>query len=101
MRDAVYRAVSKIPRGKVCTYGGIARIIGKPGAARAVGRILHYNPNPVRMPCHRVVDRLGRVASGYGFGGPEVQRKLLVEEGVVFTPDGRVDLEKCLWEPDT
>lgn len=100
MRHAVYRVVSQIPQGKVCTYGRIAQMIGKPGAARAVGRILHYNPDPKQVPCHRVVDRLGRVASGYRFGGPEVQRELLLREGVRFQANGRVVLEICLWEPD-
>jgi methylated-DNA-protein-cysteine methyltransferase-like protein len=100
MREAVYRVVSQIPRGKVLTYGRIARIIGKPGAARAVGRILHHNPDPKSVPCHRVVDRLGCIAAGYRFGGPRAQRELLIEEGVPFRFDGHVDLERCLWELD-
>lgn len=96
----MYRVVSQIPQGKVYTYGRIAEMIGRPGAARAVGRILHHNPDPRNVPCHRVVDRLGRVASGYRFGGPGVQRELLLREGIRFRGNGRVALETCLWEPE-
>jgi methylated-DNA-protein-cysteine methyltransferase-like protein len=100
MRDEVYNLVLQIPRGKVCTYGKIARMIGRPGAARAVGRILHNNPDPQRIPCHRVVNHSGYLATGYRFGGATAQRELLLQEGVTFREDGRVNLEECLWKPD-
>ena len=83
----VYLAVQKIPRGKVTNYGCIAFLAGKPRAARGVGFVLHRNPDPVRIPCHRVVFKDGSLCAGYVFGGPDVQRALLAEEGVAFLPD--------------
>lgn len=96
----VYLAVQKIPRGKVTNYGCIAFMAGKPRAARGVGFVLHRNPDPVRTPCHRVVFKDGSLCAGYVFGGPDVQRRLLEEEGVAFLPDGRVDMEQCGWFGD-
>lgn len=95
--ERVYAAVSQIPRGKVSTYGRIAEMAGSPRAARAVGTILHFNPTPVVLPCHRVVNKEGRTAPGFAFGGPMIQRMLLEDEGVEFLENGNVDMEKCLW----
>ncbi len=94
--EAVYEAVSRVPKGKVTTYGMIARAIGHPRAARQVGNALHHNPTPIIVPCHRVVNREGRLAPAFAFGGPDVQARLLEEEGVPVV-DGYVDLEKYLW----
>lgn len=88
----VYEAVKKIPKGKVCTYGVIALMAGSPRAGRAVGCALHRNPDPAAIPCHRVVNRLGRLAPGFAFGGMQVQKKLLESEGVFVSDDGYVDL---------
>ena len=93
----VYAAVQRIPKGKVASYGLIAFLAGKPRAARGVGFVLHRNPDPVHIPCHRVVFKNGSVCTGYVFGGPDVQRQRLEEEGVLFLPDGRVDMETCAW----
>lgn len=94
--EAVYEAVSRVPKGKVTTYGMIARAIGHPRAARQVGNALHHNPTPIIVPCHRVVNREGRLAPAFAFGGIDVQARLLEEEGVPVV-DGYVDLEKYLW----
>ena len=95
--EAVYEVVSRVPRGKVVTYGMIARAIGHPRAARQVGNALHHNPTPVVVPCHRVVNREGRLAPAFAFGGLDVQARLLEEEGVPVV-DGYVDLEKYMWD---
>lgn len=95
--EAVYEVVSRVPKGKVTTYGMIARAIGHPRAARQVGNALHHNPTPVVVPCHRVVNREGRLAPAFAFGGIDVQARLLEEEGVPVV-DGYVDLEKYLWD---
>ena len=79
---AVYEATRRIPRGKVATYGQIALIAGRPNAARAVGQILHRNPEQGITPCHRVVFADGSLASGFAFGGSGVQAELLNAEGV-------------------
>ena len=96
--EAVYEQVKRIPRGKVATYGQIARLAGFPGAARAVGFALHRNPQPGVIPCHRVVFKDGSCAPGFAFGGPDAQRGLLESEGVSFTVEGKADLEKHLWQ---
>ena len=91
-RSLVYRCVRSIPAGRVSTYGRIAEACGKPGAARAVGTALHMNPEPGRTPCHRVVNREGRLAPAFAFGGRDAQRLLLEGEGVEVSPEGFVDL---------
>ncbi len=95
--EAVYEYVKRVPRGKVTTYGMIARAIGHPRASRQVGNALHRNPTPVVVPCHRVVNREGRLAPAFAFGGTEVQARLLEEEGVEVN-GGYVDLRKYCWE---
>lgn len=95
--DKVYEQVCKIPAGKVATYGQIACMCGSPKASRAVGYALHFNPRPGIIPCHRVVNRFGRVAPAFAFGGPDVQAELLRKEGVEVSDDGSVNLEKYLF----
>ena len=94
--DSVYAMTSKIPMGRVTTYGAIAKAIGFPGAARAVGQALGANPNPIVVPCHRVV-RSDGVLGGYSGGeGPRTKAKLLAREGVAVS-GGKVDLGKFLF----
>lgn len=96
--ENVYEAVQLIPRGKVATYGQIARMIGAPRSSRAVGYALHVNPRPGVIPCHRVVNREGRLAPAFAFGGPEIQAQLLESEGVEVGEGFIVDLGKYLWQ---
>ncbi|MEL7623216.1 MAG: methylated-DNA--[protein]-cysteine S-methyltransferase [Clostridiales bacterium] len=95
----VYGIVDKIPAGKVATYGQIAALIGHPLAAKMVGFAM--SQAPAGLPCHRVVNRLGEMAPRDVFGSPAFQQKLLEDEGIVFLPNGRIDLKKCLWDPPT
>ncbi len=88
----VYEVVKNIPKGKVCTYGYIALMIGSPRASRVVGYALHRNPDPQNIPCHRVVNRHGRLAPSFAFGGMEIQKQLLEHEGIKVRDDGTVDL---------
>jgi methylated-DNA-protein-cysteine methyltransferase-like protein len=92
----VYAVVKRIPAGCVMTYGGVAAACGAPRAARTVGWALHGNPDNSTIPCHRVVFADGRLTDGFAFGGREVQKALLVREGVRFV-GGKVDMEKCLY----
>ena len=92
LNDKVYEFVKNIPRGKVATYGQIALHLGNRNFARAVGNILHSNPDPEHIPCHRVVNAQGQLSRSYAFGGIEAQRRLLVSEGVVFKNEQVVDL---------
>jgi len=77
--------LQRVPAGMVTTYGDIASAVGNPDASRAVGRILNKNPNPVIVPCHRVVRSDGTIG-GYAFGKRSKMR-LLVREGMRFTGD--------------
>ena len=95
--ETIYDVVCSIPKGKVATYGQVAALAGNPRWARVVGYALHVNPKPGEIPCHRVVNRDGRTAAAFAFGGADMQRKLLEEEGVGFLPDGRVDMKRYQW----
>ena len=95
--DKIYSVVKRIPRGFVCTYGQVACIAGNPRWARTVGYALHSNPDPELIPCYRVVNRLGEVSRAFAFGGANRQRELLIQDGVKFLPDGRVDLSRNMW----
>lgn len=77
----VRAVVSKIPKGKMMTYGEVAKKAGKPGAARAVGYIMSMNFDP-KVPCHRVVRADGKVGD-YNRGGAMRKQKLLEEEGAL------------------
>ena len=91
----VLLAEAGIPRGWTSTYGRIARHVGRPRAARAVGRALSCNPFPVVIPCHRAIRQGGELG---GFqGGVEMKRALLRYEGVRFSPEGRVVPERIYY----
>lgn len=94
----VIEIIKNIPRGKVATYGQVATFAGSPRAARQVVRILHSCSSKERLPWQRVVNAKGRIAlkPGYGY---EKQKKLLEKEGVVFSLDGSIDLNKYQWTP--
>lgn len=92
--ERIYKVVQTIPKGKVATYGQVALLAGNPRWARVVGYALHVNPRPGEIPCHRVVNREGRVAAAFAFGGGETQRELLEKEGVEFEADGHIDLKR-------
>lgn len=97
--EKIYEVVKRIPEGKVATYGQVALLAGNPRGSRTVGWALHVNPDPSSIPCHRVVNRFGEVSKAFAFGGENMQIMLLEGEGVEFS-DGRVKLEKHLWQPD-
>lgn len=94
--DLIYEVVKQIPKGKVATYGQVAALAGNRRWARVVGYALNVAPDSEKIPCHRVVNRLGEVSSAFAFGNENKQVTLLEEEGVGFV-DGRVDLAKYRW----
>ena len=94
MKNDVYEFVKTIPQGKVATYGQIAEYLGNKNLSRAVGNILHNNPDPVNIPCHRVVNCKGEVARSFAFGGANRQREKLESEGIIFEDNGRINLKK-------
>ena len=81
--EDVYELLKKIPAGKVTTYGDLAKALGNPSASRIVGKILGQNPNPIQVPCHRVVMSNGKLG-GYAYGTAK-KRGLLEKEGLSFT----------------
>jgi methylated-DNA-[protein]-cysteine S-methyltransferase len=91
----VLTAEYAIPRGRVSTYGRIAKTIGAPGAGRAVGRALAENPFPIVIPCHRAVRSNGELG-GYQ-GGLEMKRALLKMEGVEFEGSGRIRMSRVFF----
>lgn len=93
----VYEIVKKVPIGKVTTYGRIAARLGNPRWSRQVGWALHANKS-AQVPCHRVVDRTGRVAPNFAFSGAEEQRRRLEAEGVDFVDYTHANLDLCLWQ---
>lgn len=93
--ERIYDVVKRIPEGKVATYGQVAAAAGNPRWSRVVGYALHVNPSQKEIPCHRVVRKDGRVAAGFAFGGEDVQKMLLEQEGVSFSDNFTVDMESC------
>ena len=94
MTTKVYEYLRTIPEGKVVTYGQIACYLGNKHLARVVGNILHKNPDPKSIPCHRVVNSKGELSKAYAFGGLESQRIKLEKEGIIFKQNGKIDLLK-------
>ncbi|MGH7246279.1 MAG: MGMT family protein [Candidatus Levyibacteriota bacterium] len=93
--ERIYDVVKKIPKGKVMTYKQVS-IRANVATPRVVGFALHVNKDPKNIPCHRVVFADGSLTSGYAFGGEDVQKKKLQDEGVVFNIN-KVNLKESLF----
>ncbi len=94
--NSVYRLVKKIPRGRVTTYGEIAKSLRLAGGARAAGYAMAACPNGRGIPWHRVVGAGGRLLIAEPHAS--LQRRLLETEGVEIG-DRRVDMKRCAWSP--
>lgn len=97
--DRVRKIISRIPYGRVTTYGIIADRAGSRTGARQVARILHSSSEKYNLPWHRVINKQGKISlpPGRGF---ETQKKLLETEKIEFDQNGRIDFEKFLWLAD-
>ena len=95
----IYAVVRRIPRGRVATYGQVARLASLPGQARQVGYALHALGAESRLPWQRVINARGEVSRRSLPGWEQVQRQLLEREGVDFSANGRVDLARHGWRP--
>lgn len=95
----IYAAAGRIPRGRVATYGQIARLAGLSGRARQVGYAMHALPAGSRVPWHRVVNAQGKVSRRRVPGAELTQRMLLEREDVRFGPGGRINLAAFGWRP--
>ncbi len=94
--DPVYRLVKLIPRGRVITYGSLARALRLRGGARAAGRAMAATPSGKGIPWHRVVGERGKLLIREPYAS--LQRKLLETEGVTLR-ESRVDIKTCHWHP--
>lgn len=95
----IIRLIRAIPEGAVSTYGRIATLAGSPRSARQVARILHSSSEKYDLPWHRVVNRQGRISLNQ-HQGFEIQRQLLIDEGVRVDAGGTIDLDRFEWRPD-
>jgi len=94
--NPLYGYVQQIPRGKVLTYGALAKALRLPGGARSAGRAMAATPSGKGIPWHRVVGERGKILIREPYAS--LQRKLLESEGVTII-ESRVDLKRHLWNP--
>lgn len=95
----VYALVRACPKGRVTTYGWLARAVGYPRGARVVGWIMSATPAHAHVPAHRVINKDGVLTGNKAFGPNGRMRTLLEREGIRFEPDGHVDLTRFGWDP--
>ncbi|HSW89409.1 MAG TPA: MGMT family protein [Patescibacteria group bacterium] len=95
-RELVYEKLREVPKGKVVTYGQLAKLVGHPKAARAVGLFMRTNPDAPATPCHRVVASDGKLTGYSAPGGVAKKKQMLLDEGVKFNGD-KVDLKASMW----
>jgi len=97
--ERVYAVVRQIPRGRVTSYGAIAKAVGAAKASRTVGYAMnasHFLPD---VPAHRFVNRLGLLTGKHHFGGMNAMQQLLEEEGVIVIDDQVQDFKALFWDP--
>lgn len=96
----VYEVVVLIPPGRVTSYGAIARYLGTGRSARMVGWAMNASHTSLlSIPAHRVVNRNGLLTGKHHFGGTDLMKQLLENEGIIITDDQIVDFDKIFWDP--
>ncbi|MFX1364447.1 MAG: MGMT family protein [Promethearchaeota archaeon] len=98
--ERIIKIIKNIPKGKILTYGFIAKMAGNPKAARQVSWILHSSSKKYNLPWHRVISSKG-IISLKSFEDRTYQKNLLEKEGIIVTDQFRVDLKKYLWKIDS
>jgi methylated-DNA-[protein]-cysteine S-methyltransferase len=91
----IYKKLLEVPKGKITTYGELAKAVGLKNGQRAVGKIMNKNPYPVIIPCHRVVKSNGKIG-GYAYG-EEIKSNMLSREGIVIKNGKILDLENKIY----
>ncbi len=91
----IYKKLLEVPKGKITTYGELAKAVGLKNGQRAVGKIMNKNPYPVIIPCHRVVKSDGKIG-GYAYG-EEIKSDMLSKEGIKIKNGKISDLENNLY----
>lgn len=97
----VYEVVKLIPKGRVSSYGAIARYLGVKSGARMVGWAMNASHTLKDVPAHRVVNRNGLLTGKMHFSDPDQMEKLLLSEGVKVSNDRIENFEKLFWDPTT
>jgi len=97
--DKVYEIVKRIPRGRVSSYGAIARYLGSGGSARMVGWAMNNASKIEDVPAHRVVNRNGLLSGKHHFPGTSAMQQMLEEEGVEIREDQVVQFKSLFWDP--
>ena len=98
--EKVYAVVELIPYGRVTSYGSIAEYLGSRGSARMVGWAMNKSiTGKHNVPAHRVVNRNGMLTGKHHFGGPDVMRQLLENEGVEIEDDKILNFKEVFWDP--
>ncbi|MEH6590860.1 MAG: methylated-DNA--[protein]-cysteine S-methyltransferase [Halioglobus sp.] len=95
----IWQVISQIPRGKVATYGDVAKHAGLARAARRVGRALRQLPSDTKIPWHRVINAQGRISLPEDSSTKYTQRERLEAEGVLFRGNKSIDLKVFRWIP--
>ena len=95
----VYKVVRRIPEGKVCTYGHIARFLGSGRSARLVGYAMNASHGDSTIPAHRVVNRNGVLTGKHFFAGSTLMEDLLTSEGLTIIDDEIQNFDTHLWDP--
>ncbi len=93
--EKVYKKLLQVPKGKITTYGELAKAIGLQNGQRAIGKIMNKNPYPVIIPCHRVVSSNGSIG-GYAFG-QDVKTNMLIKEGIKIHNGKILDFGKIIY----
>ena len=93
--EKIYKKLLEVPKGKITTYGELAKAVGFTNGQRAVGKIMNKNPYPVIIPCHRVVKSDGKIG-GYAYG-EEIKKNMLKKEGIKIKDDKILDLENAIY----
>ena len=91
----IYKKLLEVPKGKITTYGELAKAVGLKNGQRAVGKIMNKNPYPVIIPCHRVVKSDGKIG-GYAYG-QEIKSDMLTNEGIVIKNGKILDMENKIY----
>ncbi|MEM3647784.1 MAG: MGMT family protein [Thermoproteota archaeon] len=97
-RELVYELLKQVPKGRITTYGALARAVGHPDSARAIGALMRSNPYAPTVPCHRVVYSDGRLGGYEGMKGLEKKARMLAREGIKVKNGRIVDFAKHYFE---
>jgi methylated-DNA-protein-cysteine methyltransferase-like protein len=97
--EEVYEVVRLVPKGRVTTYGTIARYLSLRAGARMVGWAMNGSHSQPDVPAHRVVNSVGVLTGKHFFGGPTIMQQLLEDEGVRINNDRVVDFKTLFWDP--